>query len=337
MSAARPPKPVVFGCAGPVLGDGERRLFERHDPLGLIVFSRNVDTPERLAALVRAFRETVGRADAPVLIDQEGGRVARLGPPHWRRPPPARRFGEEACADRRAAAEAAALNGRRIAADLVPLGIDVNCAPVLDLPAPGAHAVIGDRAFGGGAAATAALGRAACGGLLAGGVLPVLKHIPGHGRAGADSHAALPVVDAAREALEAHDFEPFRSLCDMPMAMTAHVVYTAIDAARPATVSRRVIDEAIRGSIGYDGVLISDDICMAALSGAADERATAALEAGCDVVLHCSGDAAEMGAVAAALGPMPDAACERLARAAARRGPPRPFDDRAAASAAADA
>ena len=331
MSGARPPRALIVGCAGPALDDGERHFLERRNPLGLILFARNIDTPERLAALVRDFRETVGRADAPVLIDQEGGRVARLGPPHWRRPPAAARFGALARADRFLAAAAAALNGRLMAADLAAAGIDVDCAPVLDLPAPGAHAVIGDRAFGGDAETAAMLGRAACGGLLAGGVLPVLKHMPGHGRAGADSHVALPAVDAPREALEATDFAPFRALRDMPLAMTAHVLYRAIDPDRPATVSPRVVGDVIRRSIGYDGLLMTDDIAMAALAGAPGERAEAALAAGCDVILHCNGDMAEMREVAVAVPPLSDAACERLARSAAAKRPPRPFDGAAAA------
>lgn len=331
MSGERPPRAAVFGCAGPALGDGERRFFERCDPLGLILFSRNVESPAQVAALARTFRETVGRGDAPVFIDQEGGRVARLGPPHWRAPPAARRFGRLAAVDRGLAAEAAALNSRLIAADLAALGIDVDCLPVLDVPAPGADPVIGDRAYAGDPATVAALGRAACRGLLEGGVLPVLKHIPGHGRADADSHRALPVVEAPREALEAVDFAPFRALRDMPLAMTAHVVYAAIDD-RPATVSPRIVDDIVRGAIGYDGFLICDDLSMAALDGAPGERAAAALAAGCDAVLHCNGDPAEMREVAAAAGALSDRARERMARADAARGAAGSFDAAAAAA-----
>ena len=333
MSAgARPPRALVLGCAGPVLGGEERRFFASCDPFGFILFARNVEAPGQVAALVRALRETVGRADAPVLIDQEGGRVARLRPPHWPARPPAARFGALAAIDRAAGAEAAALNARLIAADLAPLGIDVNCLPVLDVPAPGAHAVIGDRAFAADPDAVAVLGRAACGGLLAGGVLPALKHVPGHGRAGSDSHLALPVVNAPEAELEAVDFAPFRALRDMPLAMTAHVVYSAIDPDRPATVSPRVVARAIRGAIGFDGLLMTDDVSMAALSGAPGERAAAALAAGCDLVLHCNGDLAEMRAAAAAVGPLSDAAQERAARAAGFARTPPAFDAAAAAA-----
>ena len=332
MNGGAPPLAAIFGCAGLSLGDEERRFFERRDPLGLILFSRNVESPAQVAALVRAFRETVGRGDAPILIDQEGGRVARLGPPHWRAPPAARRFGRLAAIDAGLAAEAAALNSRLIAAELAALGIDVDCLPVLDAAAPGADPIIGDRAYGGDPRTVAALGRAACEGLLEGGVLPVLKHIPGHGRADADSHRALPVVEASLEALEAVDFAPFRALRDMPLAMTAHVVYAAIDG-RPATVSPRVIDNVVRGAIGYDGFLVTDDLSMAALDGAPGERARAALAAGCDAVLHCNGDLAEMREIAAAAGVLSERACERAARAAAACRAPDPLDPFDAAAA----
>ena len=330
MSVRPPPTAAILGCAGPALDDAERRFFERADPLGLIVFARNVRNPAQLAALVRGFRETVGRADAPVLIDQEGGRVARLGPPHWRAPPPARRFGALAAADPARAAEAAALNSRLIAADLAAAGIDVDCLPVLDTPAPGAHDIIGDRAYASDPETVAALGRAACRGLFEGGVTPVLKHLPGHGRARADSHVALPVVEASRGELEAVDFAPFRALRDMPLGMTAHVAYRAIDPLVPATVSPRVVGEAIRGAIGFDGLLMTDDLSMAALGGAPGERAAAARAAGCDVILHCNGDMAEMREVAAAAGPLSDAAAHRAARAAAMKRPPRALDPFAA-------
>ncbi len=323
------PAAVIFGCAGTRLTEAERRLFAATDPLGFILFGRNVESPEQLAGLVRALREAVGR-QAPVLIDQEGGRVARLGPPHWRAPPPARRFGELARLDRFVAAEATALNSRLIAAELAAAAIDIDCLPVLDLGVPGADAVIGDRAYGEDAELVAMLGRAACGGLLAGGVLPVIKHIPGHGRAGADSHHALPSVHAAREELERTDFAPFRALADMPLAMTAHVVFTAIDGERPATLSPKVIGEVIRGGIGFDGLLLSDDIGMGALSGAPAERTLAALAAGCDVVLHCSGALDEMGAIAATVPRLSEAAEARVARALAARRAPQPFDIAAA-------
>ena len=268
-----PPGAVITGCAGQSLSEDERRLFADTDPFGFVLFARNIDTPDQVRALTGAMRAAVGRADAPVLIDQEGGRVARLRPPHWRHPPSAARFGEMARRDPDAAATAAELNGQLIAAELRALGITVDCVPVLDVPGPGMHVVIGDRAYAETADMVARLGRATCDGLLSGGVLPVIKHIPGHGRARADSHAELPVVDAPRAELEAVDFAPFRALADMPWGMTAHVVYGAIDPDRPATTSSSVIAEIIRGWIGFDGLLLSDDLCMAALSGTPGARA----------------------------------------------------------------
>ena len=322
---------MVLGCAGSRVGRAEGRFFADAQPLGFILFARNCHTPDQVRALVEDLRASVGRADAPVLIDQEGGRVARLGPPHWRTPPAAARFAALAGHDRRAAEEAVRLNARLIAADLAVLGIGVDCAPVLDILQAESWDVIGDRAFGDSAETAEALGRAFCEGCLEGGVLPVIKHIPGHGRAAVDSHHALPVVDAPRDALEATDFAPFRGLRDMPWAMTAHVVYRAVDAANPATTSAPVIGEVIRGSIGFDGVLISDDLSMGALSGGLGERARAALAAGCDLALHCNGGIAEMEAVAAATGPLSEAARARLARGEAMRRHAGDFDAATAA------
>ena len=257
-------------------------------------------------------REAVGRADAPVLIDQEGGRVARLRPPEWRAyPAPA----VIAALPEPSALEAAYLSARLIAEDLAELGITVDAAPVLDLPAPGADPVIGDRAWGTDPARVAALGRAVCDGLLDGGVLPIIKHIPGHGRAHVDSHKALPRVDDDRAMLSRADFAPFRTLADMPWAMTAHIVYSAIDDSAPATLSRVVIDSVIRGEIGFDGVLVSDDISMGALAGGYAERTRRALDAGCDLVLHCNGGMVEMEEIAAAARPMTPEAQARVARA----------------------
>ena len=324
------PRAVIFGVSGPDLNDDERRLFAETDPLGFILFSRNCVSPEQVRALVADLRETVGRADAPVLIDQEGGRVVRLGPPHWRAAPAAARFAEIADVGQSQAVEAARLNARLLAAELADLGIDVDCAPVLDVPQPGAHRIIGDRAFGDAPERVALLGRATCEGLLAGGVLPVIKHIPGHGRATADSHTDLPVVDTPREELERVDFAPFRALNAMPWAMTAHVVYTALDPAAPATTSSVVIEDVIRGSIGFDGVLISDDLCMNALEGPPDGRARAALAAGCDIALHCNGVLAEMEAVAASCPPLTQAARIRLSRAKAMLHAPETFEVQAA-------
>ena len=320
------PKAVIFGLAGLEISDAERRFFAESDPFGFILFARNCETPDQVAALVADLRSLVGRADAPVLIDQEGGRVARLRPPHWRKAPPAALFGELASHDGEHAGDAVRLNARLIGAELAALGIDVDCAPVLDIPAPGSHDIVGDRAFGAAPELVARLGRAAVEGFLAAGVLPVVKHIPGHGRATVDSHHDLPVVDAGLEALREVDFAPFAALADAPWAMTAHVVYRAIDPDNPATTSRTAIAEIVRGEIGFDGLLVSDDLSMKALSGGLGERADAALAAGCDVALHCNGEMAEMRAVAAAAGPLSAAALERIARARAMLGRPEHVD-----------
>ncbi|HEX7006363.1 MAG TPA: beta-N-acetylhexosaminidase [Alphaproteobacteria bacterium] len=323
--AARP-RAVIYGCAGPSLGADEARFFRDADPYGFILFQRNCRTPDQVRALVEALRSTVGRADAPVLIDQEGGRVARLKPPHWRAAPPAAVFGALAEVSIEDARRAVRLNARLLAAELIELGIDVDCAPVLDVPVEGSHDVIGDRAFGRDPALVADLGRAAVEGFLEGGVIPVVKHVPGHGRATADSHLDLPVVDADRATLEATDFLPFRRLNDAPWAMTAHVLYRAIDPGAAASVSPRVVGDVIRGHIDFDGVLLSDDLSMKALSGGFGDRARAVLAAGCDLVLHCNGDRAEMAAIAEAIGPLSDDAVRRLARADARRARPGRLD-----------
>ncbi len=325
-AANTPPRAVIFGLAGPEPSARERALFADADPLGFILFARNCVRPEQVRTLVAELRATVGRDDAPVLVDQEGGRVQRMGPPHWRAAPPAACFAAMAEADEAAALEAAWLNARLLAADLADLGITVDCAPVLDIPQPGAHDVIGDRAAGATPAEAAMFGRVTCGGLLAGGVLPVIKHLPGHGRATADSHVGLPVVRAARDELERVDFAPFQALNGMPWGMTAHVVYTALDDARPATISPIVIADIIRGAIGFDGVLVSDDICMGALGGPIGQRAAAALAAGCDLVLHCNGVFEEMESVAAACPAVTPEARDRLERAEALRLAPEPFD-----------
>lgn len=326
LTARRRPRAAVLGCAGPALTEAERRLFAAADPLGFILFARNCESPAQLSPLVAALRDAVGRADAPVLIDQEGGRVARLGPPHWRKPPAAAGFGALAARGLGPARRAVWLNARLIAAELFPLGITVDCAPVLDLALPETHAVIGDRAFGSDPALVAALGRAFGEGLLAGGVLPVIKHIPGHGRARADSHLELPEVSAPRATLRATDWRPFEALADQPWAMTAHLRYSAIDARAPATTSAKLIAEVIRGEIGFDGVLVSDDLGMQALAGDLADRAEAALAAGCDLVLHCSGVLAEMETLMAAVPPLTDAAAARVEHGEVRRGQPEPFD-----------
>jgi beta-N-acetylhexosaminidase len=297
----------------------ERTFFSGADPAGFILFRRNCASPDQVRRLVDALRDSVGRADAPVLIDQEGGRVARLRPPHWRTYPSAARVG--ALPDP-IAAEAAWLGARLIADDLAQLGISVDCLPVVDLPIAGADPVIGDRAYGRHCARVAQLARAVCDGLIEGGVLPVLKHIPGHGRAEVDSHLSCPVVQAGYDELCHSDFAPFRALAAMPWAMTAHIVYRAIDDA-PATLSRKVVGEIIRREIGFDGVLISDDLSMHALGGGLGERTGGTLAAGCDLVLHCNGRLEEMAEVVAAAAPITPEAAARLERGEAlRRRPP---------------
>ncbi len=317
----------IVGCSGPALTTAEESFFRDSKPWGFILFKRNIETPDQVRALTGALRATTCRSDAPILIDQEGGRVQRMGPPHWPLYPPGRCYGRVSADDPLTRREIARLGARLMAADLRAVGINVDCVPVLDVPVPGAHGVIGDRAYADDPPAVAILGRAAAEGLLAGAVLPVIKHIPGHGRAGADSHRALPVVDSSREVLEERDFAPFRMLADMPLAMTAHVVYTAIDARAPATTSRIVMRQVIRGSIGYDGLVMSDDLSMNALSGTLGERARAAFAAGCDVVLHCNGKLDEMIAVAEAA-PVLAGAAKRRARAALGRiaHAPEPLD-----------
>lgn len=311
--SADPPLAVVFGCAGPQLSDDERAFFAEVRPLGLILFARNCRAPDQVRALVADFRATVGRGDAPVLIDQEGGRVQRLNPPYWRADPPASSFGALAARDPKAGERAVGLLARAIAGDLAALGITVNAAPVLDLQFKGQdRTVVGDRAFSANPKLVATLGAAACAGFLAGGVLPILKHLPGHGRAKVDSHAALPVVDADPADLEATDFVPFRSLAAMPLAMTAHILYTRIDDRWPGTLSPRVLGDVVRWRIGFQGVLISDDLCMGALGGTPGERARQALAAGCDIALHCNGRLEAMRDVAAAARPLSRAAVQRL-------------------------
>ncbi len=325
------PRAVLFGCIGPDLSEAERAFFAAADPVGFILFERNCASPEQVRRLCADLRASVGRNDAPILIDQEGGRVRRLKPPHWRAAPAARVFAELAKRNPAAGLEAVRLNARLMAAELIDLGIDVDCTPVLDLPQDDADPIIGDRAYGTDPGAVAHLARAVGEGLIAGGVLPIIKHIPGHGRARADSHKELPRVEASHADLSAHDFQPFRDLADLPMAMTAHVVFEAIDAAAPATCSRRLIETVIRGEIGFDGWLISDDLSMKALSGNFADRARAALDAGCDVVLHCNGDRVEMEMVVSGTRRLDAAGMERLNRARALIAKPRaPFDTVAA-------
>jgi len=305
-------KAVIFGCAGTTLTADERAFFRDADPLGFILFARNIETPEQTRRLTDEMRSCVARAEAPVLIDQEGGRVARLKPPHWRKAPPGRVLGELYARDREAGLEAARLNSRLLALDVASVGCDVDCLPVLDIALPGAHSVIGDRAYAEQPEAVAAIGRAAAEGLMAEGVMPVIKHIPGHGRAMVDSHHAAPTVTEPRDTLERTDFLPFKLLSDLPWAMTAHVVYQAIDPDAVLTVSARGVKEVVRGHIGFDGLLLSDDLSMEALGGRLGERAAKVLAAGCDIALHCNGEWPEMVEVAANAGAMTRDALRRF-------------------------
>jgi len=311
-----PPRALVFGCSGERLTPEEAAFFATADPLGFVLFRRNCRERAQVRALIDELRGAVGRPDAPVLIDQEGGRVARLRPPEWRAFPAA---AELAALPDPLAAEAVRLGARLIAEDLAELGVTIDAVPVLDLPRPDADPVIGDRAYGSDPARTAALGRACCDGLLAAGVLPIIKHIPGHGRARVDSHRACPQVEDDRAVLSQTDFVPFRALAAMPWAMTAHIVFAAIDDSAPVTFSRRMVDTIIRGEIGFGGVLISDDISMGALAGTLAQRTRRAIGAGCDLVLHCTGVMAEMVEIAAAAPPLSPAAENRIARGEARR------------------
>lgn len=320
------PRAAIVGVAGASVSAEERALFARHPPLGFILFGRHCLTPAGVAELINELRAAVGRPDAPVLIDQEGGRVMRLCPPSWPARPAARALGRLAERDLALGREAAWLHARLIAAELHGLGITVNCAPVLDLGQPATTAAIGDRAFSSDPAVVAALGLATIDGYLAGGILPVIKHLPGHGRATVDSHVGLPVVDATLAELAAADWLPFRACALSPLAMTAHVLYPALDEQRPATLSAPVIDRVIRGEIGFAGGLLSDDLSMGALGGRLGERAAAALAAGCDVALHCNGVFAELVEVLEAAPPLAGPAAARLTGALARRPAPLPFD-----------
>jgi beta-N-acetylhexosaminidase len=315
----------ISGCEGLRLTEREIGFFRESRPCGLILFKRNCETADQIRRLTAEFRDAVGEASL-ILIDQEGGRVQRLIPPNWSRYPAGRHFGSLHGVDAERGLEAAHFGARLIARDLASLGINVNCAPVLDLPVVGAHDIIGDRAYGTTAEAVAALGRAVAEGYLAGGVLPVIKHIPGHGRARVDSHASLPVIDASHEDLSATDFLPFRALADMPLGMTAHILIPAIDPDRPSSASPKIIGDVIRGEIGFDGFLMCDDLGMGALAGDMRERTRAVLAAGCDVALHCSGIFAEMETVASVAPKLAGDALRRFEAARARIGDPEPFD-----------
>jgi beta-N-acetylhexosaminidase len=308
---------LITGLSGPTLTDEERRFYREVQPAGLILFRRNVAAAEQLKRLVAEVREAVGRADFLVLIDQEGGRVQRLKPPVARNLPAAAAYAGLFASDAERAKRAAFAVARLTAEELQTFGITMNCAPVVDLPVEGAHEIISDRAYGREAGQVVVLAEAVAQGLMAGGVAPVIKHIPGHGRATADSHFALPVITTSREELSATDFAPFKALAHLPAAMTAHVVYSAIDAEYPASTSEIVTRDVIRGEIGFDGLLMSDDLSMKALRGPMRARAEAVIAAGSDLALHCNGDLAEMRAAAAGVPKLMARAADRFAVASA--------------------
>jgi beta-N-acetylhexosaminidase len=315
----------ITGLAGLEISANERAFLREAEPWGLIVFKRNIDMPAQVSALISSFRDMVGR-EAPVLVDQEGGRVQRLGPPHWPAYPPGVRYSELYDRDPASGLTAARLGARLIASDLRALGIDTDCLPLADVPVAGSNNVIGDRAYGTEPGKVAAIAGAVAEGLLTGGVLPVLKHLPGHGRATADSHLKLPVVDTDRATLERTDFAAFRPLAGLPLGMTAHVVFSAIDPVQPATTSVTIVGQVIRGFIGFRGLLMSDDVSMGALSGTIAERSRASLAAGCDVVLHCNGKIDEMMQVAGASPALAGEAAKRAEAALLLRSAPLEFD-----------
>ncbi|UPK31853.1 beta-N-acetylhexosaminidase [Bradyrhizobium sp. 186] len=325
----------ITGVSGTELTAAEREFIRTERPWGFILFKRNIETPAQVTALVAELRNIAGASDAPVLIDQEGGRVQRLGPPHWPAYPPGAVFSTLYDIDSALGLTAARLSARLIAADLADLGITVDCLPLADVPVAGADAVIGNRAYGTEPGKVAAIARAVTDGLEQGGVLPVLKHIPGHGRATADTHFKLPTVNTLGDELERTDFAAFKPLADLPMAMTAHVVFSAVDPVHPATTSATMIAQVIRGVIGFQGLLMSDDVSMNALAGSLAERTQAIFAAGCDMALHCNGNIEEMRDVAAQTPELSGRALERAKAALAARKAPQPFD-RAAARAELD-
>jgi beta-N-acetylhexosaminidase len=316
----------ITGVSGTELNAAEREFIRAHRPWGFILFKRNIEDSAQVIQLVDDIRKEAGRPDAPILIDQEGGRVQRFGPPHWPAYPAGADFGRLYDLDPELGLTAAWLSARLIAADLADLGVTVDCLPLADVPVAGADAVIGNRAYGTEPGKVAAIARAVTEGLEQGGVLPVLKHIPGHGRATADTHFGLPVVETSKAELERTDFAAFQPLADLPMAMTAHVVFSALDPAHPATTSATIIHQVIRGVIGFQGLLMSDDVSMNALAGSIAERTRAILAAGCDMVLHCNGKLDEMREVARETPELSGQALQRAERALASRKAPQAFD-----------
>ncbi len=320
----------ITGLSGLELSAEEREFIRSERPWGFILFKRNIETPAQVIRLIRESRSSLGEPGAPVLIDQEGGRVQRFGPPHWPAYPAGAVFGVLYDIDPALGLAAARLSARLIAADLIETGVTVDCLPLADVPVAGADAVIGNRAYGTEPGKVAAIARAVAEGLELGGILPVLKHIPGHGRAATDTHFRLPVVDTPKAELERTDFAAFQPLADLPMAMTAHVVFSALDPAHPATTSATIIEQVIRGVIGFQGLLMSDDLSMNALAGSIAERTRAIFAAGCDMVLHCNGNLDEMREVAAETPELSGKALERARRALASRRAPQAFDRLAA-------
>src|SRR3984893_12441221 len=316
----------ITGVSGTELGAEEREFIRATRPWGFILFKRNIATPPQVIQLIRELREAIEAPDSPILIEQEGGRVQRLGPPHWPVYPPGATFGALYDIDPALGLKAARLSARLIAADLFELGVTVDCLPLADVPVAGADAVIGNRAYGTEPAKVAAIAWAVTEGLEQGGILPVLKHIPGHGRATADTHFRLPVVDTAKTELERTDFAAFRPLAELPMAMTAHIVFSALYPAHPGTPSATIIGQLIRGVIGFQGLLMSDDVSMNALAGSIAERTRAIVAAGCDMVLHCNGKLDEMREVARETPALSGKALQRARRALAARGAPQAFD-----------
>ena len=317
---------VIFGCDGHELTAEEVDFFKAAQPWGFILFGRNCGTPDQVRRLTASMRELLGRPDAPILVDQEGGRVQRLRAPNWKARPAAAAFGAISRQSPRAARDLAYDNARLMGAELSDLGINVDCTPCVDVPVEGAHNIIGDRAFANDPWVVASLGQAVIDGMMDSGVLPVIKHIPGHGRARADSHMDLPIVDTPREELERTDFTAFRALARAPLGMTAHVVYSAIDPTAPATTSKKVIDEVVRGFIGFDGLLMTDDLTMRALKGSLAERTKGSIAAGCDMILHCTRNMDEMREIAAAAPLLSGKALERAQRALSVLSRPKSFD-----------
>ncbi len=311
----------IFGCLGPHLTSDESAYFRDANPWGFIIFARNIETPDQVRALTSDLREAVGR-DAPILIDQEGGRVARFRAPHWREWEPALDFAQNHGAN---AQKAMYLRGRMIADDLHSVGVDVNCTPMLDVATQDSHDIILNRCYGYDPETVAANGRALAEGQADGGVLSIIKHIPGHGRANLDSHHDLPRLDTPLAELQATDFVPFKRLNNLPMAMTAHITYSAIDPDACATLSSKAIS-AIRNDIGFDGLLMTDDLSMKALDGTFEQRTQTALKAGCDIILHCNGERAEMDPIIANTPELTGHAATRASAALSHRITPKPFD-----------